>query len=141
MQDISGFGARVQIRADKTFPSGFVLTQFADDVDPFDVPSTQIADKAMGMNGDLISWAKATPTEITVAVMPLALRRSHVEAELRQRLGRAVRDLHLLAAELLADPLDQGLVLVPRQPAGLGERHPEVPSQDVVEAATVSASG
>lgn len=70
MQDISGFGARVQIRADKTFPSGFVLTQFADDVDPFDVPSTQIADKAMGMNGDLISWAKATPTEITVAVIP-----------------------------------------------------------------------
>jgi hypothetical protein len=70
MQDVSGFGARVQVVADKTFPSGFNLTQFADDVDPFDIPSSQIADKAMGLNGDLITWAKATPVVVSLAVIP-----------------------------------------------------------------------
>jgi hypothetical protein len=70
MQDISGFGAKVQVVASATFPSGFSLSQFADDADPFDLPSTQIADKAMGLNGDLITWSKATPTSIAVAVVP-----------------------------------------------------------------------
>lgn len=70
MQDISGFGARVRVVASKTFPQGFDLTQFADDTDPFDIPSTQIRDKAMGLNGDLIMWSKATPVGITLAVVP-----------------------------------------------------------------------
>lgn len=70
MNDISGFGAKVQVVADKTFPSGFNLSQFADDTDPFDFPSVQIADKAMGLNGDLITWAKASPKTVAVAVVP-----------------------------------------------------------------------
>lgn len=70
MQDISGFGARVRVVASKTFPSGFDLTQFADDTDPFDSGSVQIRDKAMGMNGDLITWSKAAPVPVSLAVVP-----------------------------------------------------------------------
>lgn len=68
--DISGFGMRVNIIASSTFPSGFMVTQFADDADPFDVPAIQIADKAMGLNGDLIVWSKAAPIDVTINVIP-----------------------------------------------------------------------
>lgn len=70
MQDISGFGAKVQVVASKTFPQGCLVSQFADDADPFDLPSIQIREKAMGLNGDLITWSKATPVAITLAVVP-----------------------------------------------------------------------
>lgn len=70
MTDISGFNTRVTIRASNTFPSGFTVTEFADDADPVDVPSQQIADKAMGLNGTLVSWAKANPIMATLNVIP-----------------------------------------------------------------------
>jgi len=70
MNDISGFGLRIQIIASNTYPVGFNVTQFADDADPFDIPSIQIADSAMGLNGDLISWAKANPIKIVLNVIP-----------------------------------------------------------------------
>lgn len=70
MNDISAFGARVQLIASNTFPAGVSITQFADDADPFDLPSIQIADKAMGVNGDLITWSKASPLPITLSVIP-----------------------------------------------------------------------
>lgn len=69
-QDISGFGLQIQIKASKTFPAGVTITQFADDADPFDFPQQQIADKAMGLNGDLITWSKANPINITLNVIP-----------------------------------------------------------------------
>ncbi|MDR1349682.1 MAG: hypothetical protein LBJ59_02665 [Zoogloeaceae bacterium] len=68
--DISGFGLELQLKASNTFPSGITLTQFADDADPFDAPSIQIMDKGMGLNGDLVTWGVATPTTITLAVIP-----------------------------------------------------------------------
>ncbi len=70
MQDISVFGLRVQLVASVTFPSGISVTQFADDVDPFDSPSIQVRDKAMGANGDLIVWSKANPLLVTLGVVP-----------------------------------------------------------------------
>ena len=70
MQDISVFGIRVQVVASETFPAGISITQFADDADPFDSPSIQIRDKAMGVNGDLISWSKANPLPVTLNVVP-----------------------------------------------------------------------
>lgn len=70
MNDISVFGLRVQLQASQTFPSGISLTQFADDADPFDAPTMQIRDKAMGVNGDLITWAKATPISLSLSVVP-----------------------------------------------------------------------
>lgn len=70
MQDISGFGIRVILRASNTFPQGITLTQFADDADPFDTPSQQIMDKAMGLNGDMVVWSKANPITPTLNVIP-----------------------------------------------------------------------
>lgn len=70
MQDISGYGISTNIVADTTFPSGFDVTQFADDADPVDATSLQLADKAMGINGDLIVWSKAAPLLVTIAVIP-----------------------------------------------------------------------
>jgi hypothetical protein len=70
MQEISGFGLKVHIMASSTFPVGFPVTQFADDADPFDAPAIAYADKAMGLNGDLITWSKATPIDITINVIP-----------------------------------------------------------------------
>src|SRR5882724_9120 len=69
-QDISGFGAVVSLIASNTFPTGFVITQFADDSDPVDMPSINIGDAAMGLNGDLIVWRRAIPLPSVIAVIP-----------------------------------------------------------------------
>lgn len=69
MQNISGFGLSVSIIASKTFPIGLYLNQFGDDADPLDLPSLQIADKAMGLNGDLIVWSKPNPINVTLSVI------------------------------------------------------------------------
>jgi len=70
MQDISGYGISASVAASNTFPSGFPVTQFADDADPVDAASIQLADKAMGVNGDLIVWSKANPILVVIAVIP-----------------------------------------------------------------------
>lgn len=70
MQDISGFGLIVTVAASNTFPSGFNVTQFADDADPLDSASIALADKAMGLNGDLITWSKAVPVPLVLNVIP-----------------------------------------------------------------------
>ncbi len=68
--DATGFGTLLTIVASKTFPVGFPVRAFPDNVDPIDFPSLQIADGAMGVNGDFVSWKKANPTPITIAVLP-----------------------------------------------------------------------
>ena len=68
--NISGFGLQIQLKASNTFPFGINITQFADDTDPLDAPSVQIMDKGMGLNGDLVTWSMATPTTMTIAVIP-----------------------------------------------------------------------
>ena len=69
-QDIAGFGLRVQVVAVPRFPLGFTVTEFADDADPFDLPEIQIADTAMTLNGDLVSWATPVPINLTLNVIP-----------------------------------------------------------------------
>ena len=69
MQDISGFGIELRLIASTTFPKGIVITQFADDTDGLDVPSLQIGDSAMGLNGDLIVWSKANPLKVNISVI------------------------------------------------------------------------
>jgi hypothetical protein len=69
-QDVSGFGLVIQLVASSTFPAGVTLSQFADDADPFDLPSVNIGDSAMGLNGDLVKWSKANPIKITINVIP-----------------------------------------------------------------------
>lgn len=70
MEDVSGFGSTINLQASITFPSGVEISSFADDADPFDMPSLQIADKAMTVNGDLVTWSKANPIPLTIAVLP-----------------------------------------------------------------------
>lgn len=70
MSDISGFGLRITLLATSTFPTGLSLSQFADDADPLDMAAIQVADKAMGLNGDLITWGRATPVPMIIAVVP-----------------------------------------------------------------------
>ncbi|EKY3117293.1 phage tail fiber protein [Cronobacter turicensis] len=70
MQDVAGFGLQARLIASKTFPSGFTITAFADDADPFDLPALQINDAAMGLNGDMVVWSKANPISISLAVIP-----------------------------------------------------------------------
>lgn len=66
INDISGFGLQANLVASNTFPQGIILTQFADDADPLDIESIQLADKAMGLNGDMVRWSKATPIPVTL---------------------------------------------------------------------------
>lgn len=68
--DISGYGLRANVKASITFPNGFDVTEWADDTDPLDSESIQIRDKAMGLNGDLVTWSKATPLPIAMGVIP-----------------------------------------------------------------------
>lgn len=68
--EIGGFGLVVTLRASSTFPAGVVIEQFADDADPFDFPDIQIADVAMGLNGDLLTWSKAIALPATLSVVP-----------------------------------------------------------------------
>lgn len=68
--DISGFGLVVTIVASNTLPVGVPITQFADDADPLDFAAIQIGDVAMGLNGDLIRWAKAQPIPMVLNVIP-----------------------------------------------------------------------
>lgn len=69
-QDVSGTGTVIIIRASTTFPNGLTISQFADDSDPLDIAALEIADTAMGLNGDLLKWSKANPISMTLNVIP-----------------------------------------------------------------------
>ena len=69
-QNISGFGAVVSLVASNTFPTGLAITQFADDADALALGAIAIAESAMGLNGDLIIWAKAVPLPVVINVIP-----------------------------------------------------------------------
>ncbi len=68
--DISGLGVRVTVRASRTFPVGFTISEFADDADSIDVAALTIAETAMGLNGDLLTWSNANPVPLTLNVIP-----------------------------------------------------------------------
>lgn len=68
--EIGGFGLIVTLRASVTYPALLTLEQFADDADPFDFPDIDIAEVAMGLNGDMVSWSKAKPLLVNLALIP-----------------------------------------------------------------------
>lgn len=70
MQDISAFGIRARVVASNTFPAGFTVTAFADDADSVTVEPQQIAETAMGVNGDLVVWSRANPLPLVLNVIP-----------------------------------------------------------------------
>lgn len=69
-QDISATGISVLVKASKTFPAGFTVSQFADDADPFDLPALEIAATAMNVNGTLVTWSSPQPILPTLNVIP-----------------------------------------------------------------------
>lgn len=73
MQNITGFGAIISLIASNTFPAGITITKFADDADPLDAAQIKIADAAMGVNGDLVTWSKAVPNPVVLNVVPGSL--------------------------------------------------------------------
>jgi hypothetical protein len=68
--NISGFSLIININASVTFPTGIVITQLASDSDPFDIPSIQIGDGQIGLNGDATYWAKPQLLKITLNIIP-----------------------------------------------------------------------
>ena len=70
MQDISGFGLKIIVIASNTYPTGLILTQFADDTDPLDFPEVDVADFTTGLNGDLIQNQHPNPLEVNLALIP-----------------------------------------------------------------------
>lgn len=68
--DVSATGLTILVRASVTFPAGFIVSAFADDADPFDIPDIEIATAAMGLNGDLITFSSPTPITPTLNVIP-----------------------------------------------------------------------
>jgi hypothetical protein len=69
-QDISVFGLEANVVASTTFPNGVNITAFANDGDPLDSPDLEIADMAIGPNGDTISWTSPRLVEIVTTVIP-----------------------------------------------------------------------
>ena len=70
MNDVSATGFSLHLRASVKFPSGFQLTAFADDADPFDLPVVTAAEVANDINGNMISWSTPTPQQIVINVLP-----------------------------------------------------------------------
>ena len=68
MQNISANGLVVTLNAVPSFPY-LVLSQWADDSDPLDIPELEITGSAMGINGDLITWNTPKPIEIKLSVI------------------------------------------------------------------------
>lgn len=69
MENISVKGLLVTVNAIPTFPA-LVLSQWADDTDPLDLPELEIASNAMGVNGDLVVWTSPKPIEVKLSVIP-----------------------------------------------------------------------
>ena len=70
MQDISGTGLSILIKASVTYPNGVLCTAFPDDTDPFDFPEVTIAEYGMGLNGDLVTWSSPQPLQFSLSLIP-----------------------------------------------------------------------
>jgi hypothetical protein len=70
MIDVSGFGTGIVVLALQSFPFGFSLKQFADDVDPIMAKEVDAVGFEMLYDGDLFSFDKAAPIEVAVSVIP-----------------------------------------------------------------------
>lgn len=70
MIDVSGFGTGIVVVALQSFPMGFTLSKFADDVDPISAKDVEATGYEMLYDGTLYSFDKAAPVEVAVSVIP-----------------------------------------------------------------------
>lgn len=68
--DISAMGIKAILVAAPSYPVGIEMTHFADDGDSLDASDMTIMQSGMGVNGDLVVWRVATPTTISVNLIP-----------------------------------------------------------------------
>ena len=68
--NVSAFGTSCTIVSTVTFPSGFNVSDFADDVDPIQVGNLTIRTRQMLMDGSIHTRLSANPIEVTLAVIP-----------------------------------------------------------------------
>ena len=63
-------GATLRVISSVMFPSGYTLSQFAADQDPFDFPEVTIGEGAVNINGTLVAHKTANPVQMTINVLP-----------------------------------------------------------------------
>lgn len=68
--DISAMGIKAILIAAPSYPVGIEMTHFADDGDSLDASDMTIMQSGMGVNGDLVVWRVATPTTISINLIP-----------------------------------------------------------------------
>jgi hypothetical protein len=69
MQNISGFGTTIDLLAIQTFPLGFSIRHFADDVDPLTAELVEPSGFEMLYDGTLFPFSKAAPIKVGVSVL------------------------------------------------------------------------
>ena len=69
-KDIGALGSSVTIIAVPTFPQGIVIRDFASDTDPLVVDDVEVTNTEVGVNGDVVSWHRATTIPVTLSVIP-----------------------------------------------------------------------
>lgn len=70
MIDVSAFGTSVIVVALNSFPLGFSLSEFADDVpDPLSVEATETTGYEMLYDGKIFFYDKASPIKVNVSVI------------------------------------------------------------------------
>lgn len=68
--DIGALGSSITIIAVPTFPQGIVVKDFASDTDPWVVEDVEVTNTEVGVNGDVVSWHKATTIPAVLSVIP-----------------------------------------------------------------------
>lgn len=70
MERIDGYGLGVTILAVQSFPMGFSVSKFADDVLPLEIEETEAVGFDMLYDGSLFAFDKAAPVKVAIAVIP-----------------------------------------------------------------------
>ncbi len=68
--DVSSFGSVLTLVCSRTYPIGFLVTAFPDNKNGIEFPDLQIADGAMGPNGDAVKWSIGQLIKMNVSVIP-----------------------------------------------------------------------
>lgn len=70
MIDVSAFGTGINIVATTSFPTGFPLTQFADDEDPLSIEEVEVSGFEKLYDGSIFTFDKTSPVLLSVGIMP-----------------------------------------------------------------------
>ncbi|WVW37736.1 putative structural tail fiber protein [Aeromonas phage Gekk3-15] len=70
ISDVSGFGLKCAILSTATFPYGFSISKFPDDVDPIVISELTVRKLQMLLDGKMLSYQTANPVEVAISVIP-----------------------------------------------------------------------